>query len=277
MLGEDLHIGFYAEDAYAAYVTDLATSLGLIPHCRSARGATLEVVFTGPFLDLPAYEEAVRQGKLPPYTEVPWDIAEERGVQSAAAASRAVTLYGWIEKLNAGRKVQLMERLFQAAELGEAIDATNTAHEANHAAQCASASTSAPLAAELEGTENRSGTPPPLPPLKSSRYCIAGTLDFLLHLSSCNVPMGEGSIALDSPSADACDQGSTDFAGDVDDRARAARACRDALERRDDVALARNAVNAVIKCAQMAEDHPGEVASVLADEEGGVEYIQFSG
>ncbi|KAG5488809.1 hypothetical protein JIQ42_00426 [Leishmania sp. Namibia] len=273
MLGEDLDIGFYAEDAYAAYVTDLATSLHLLPHCRNARGATLEMVFTGPFVDLPAYEEAVKQGKLVPYTAVPWPAAEEPGAQGVAAASLSVPLHGWIEKLNAGRKVQLMERLFPAAELGEAMDATNTENDAGNSAQCALASTSPPFAAELAGTASGNGEPPPLKP---SRYRIVGNLDFLLHLSSRNVPMGEGSIAAASPSADACDQDNTNCEGNVEDGARAARACRDALERRDDIALARNAVNTVIKFAQMAEDHPGEVASVFVDSKEGLEYIQFS-
>ncbi|CAJ1993782.1 hypothetical protein conserved [Leishmania donovani] len=273
MLGEDLDIGFYAEDAYAAYVTDLATSLHLVPHFRSARGATLEVVFTGPFRDLSAYEEAVKQGKLVPYAELPWPVAEDRGVQGVSGPTLSVTLHGWIEKLNAARKVQLMEPLFPAAELGATIAETRVMSDAGNSAPCAFASTSPPCAAESAGTSNENDTHPPL---KLSRFRIAGSLDFLLHLSSRDLPMGESSVPVDSPSADGRDQANPDFAGDAEDATRAAHECRDALEQRDDVALARNAVNTVIKIAQMAEEHPGEVGNVFADAKERVEYIQFS-
>ncbi|CAJ1038211.1 hypothetical protein Q4I32_008122 [Leishmania shawi] len=270
MLGEDLDIGFYAEDAYAAYVTDLAAALHLLPHCRNARGATLEVVFTGPFMAFSAYQEAVKQGKLVPYTELPWPISEERDVQGVAGASLAVVLHGWIEKLNAARKVQLMEPLFPAAELGETIVARSAVDKVDNSAQCAFASTLPPCAAV---SADKNGTPPTL---KMSRYRIVGNLDFLLHLSSSNRPMGESQVTVDSLSVDDCDLEKADFPHDVDGTTRAAHACRDALEQRDDVSLARNAVNTVIKFAQMAEEHPGEVASVFVDAQERVEYIQFS-
>lgn len=273
MLGEGLDIGFYAEDAYAAYVTDLATSLHLVPHCRNARGATLEVVFTGPFHDLSAYEEAVKQGKLVPYAELPWPVAEERGVQGVSGATLSVTLHGWIEKLNAARKVQLMEPLFPAAELGATIAEICVMGDAGNSAPCAFASTSPPCVVESAGTSNEKGTHPSLKP---SRFRILGSLDFLLHLSSRDWLMGESSVPADSPSADGRDEANPNFAVGADDATRAAHACRDALEQRDDVALARNAVNTVIKMAQMAEEHPGEVGSVFVDAKERVEYIQFS-
>ncbi|CBZ26246.1 conserved hypothetical protein [Leishmania mexicana MHOM/GT/2001/U1103] len=273
MLGEDLDIGFYAEDAYAAYVTDLATSLHLVPRCRNARGATLDVVFTGPFLDVSAYEEAVRQGKLLPYAALPWSVAEERGVQGVSGATLSVTLHGWIEKLNAARKVQLMEPLFPAADLCATVAETCVMSDGGNSAPCALASASPPHRAASAGTANENGTHPPLKP---SRFRILGNLDFFLHLSSRDLSTAESSVPVDSPSAYERDQENSNFAGDPEDATRAAHACRDALEQRDDITLARNAVNTVIKFAQMAEEHPGEVGSVFVDAKERVEYIQFS-
>ncbi|GET93483.1 hypothetical protein, conserved [Leishmania tarentolae] len=273
MLGEDLDIGFYVEDAYAAYVTDLATSLHLIPHCRNARGAALEVAFTGPFLDLSEFREAVKEGKLVPYSELPWSVAEERGVQGAAGTNRSVTLHGWIEKLNAARKVQLMEPLIPAAELGATIEATSAVNNSGDPAQCAFALTLPPFVVESEGTANENRT---LPRIKPSRFRIVGNLDFLLHLSSQGFVTDKSSATVDSPSKDECVQANSNFADDLDEATRAAHACRDALEQRDDISLARNAVNTVIKIVQMAEEHPGEVGSVFVDAKERVEYIQFS-
>ncbi|KAG5490282.1 hypothetical protein JKF63_00402 [Porcisia hertigi] len=272
MLGEDLDIGLYADDAYAAYVTDLATSLQIVPHCRNARGATLEVVFTGPFLDLPAYQAAVAQETLLPYSIPPCPIAESRGVQGITGSSLAVTLHGWIEKLNAARKVQLMEPLFPACELGETTTTMSAFQDVGNSGQPTFAASLNPDALEPACSASKNGSTL----LKPSRYRIVGNLDFLLHLSSRMMPMGECGIAVDTPSEEKHGREGAHTSGDAIDAMRAARACRDVLEQRDDIELARNAVSTVIKVAQMVEEHPGEVGSVFVDTKERVEYIQFS-
>ncbi|KAK7200476.1 hypothetical protein NESM_000102400 [Novymonas esmeraldas] len=270
MLGEELEIGYFAEDAYAGYVTDLATHLHLTPAFRSARGATLDVVFTGPFLSRPAYRDAVRQRKLRRFGELVLTESEPAEVTVAGTSSTVVTLHGWIEKLNAARKVQLMEPLLPAVELGDLADGTVDSQLGDGTpGKCASASPpSRQDGAATDEASTRSAS-------ASSRYRVVGSLDFLLHLSTDDPGASElGCVDGDSGGSDDVDD-DDEPAPPVDDETRVDHARRDALEQRDDFALARNAVDTVIKFAQLAEEHPGAVGSVYVDLEEDVEYIRF--
>ncbi|KPA81411.1 hypothetical protein ABB37_03785 [Leptomonas pyrrhocoris] len=268
MLGEDLDIGFYAEDAYAAYITQVATVFHIIPEFHNPRGATVDVVFEGPFMTEAAFQEAALS--LPPNDAMPAAAPSaehhspssmstgERPVQApwAAGASKTVVLHAWIEKLNGPRKVQLTEpvQLLRRTEsnigLTEAHDVSGKTNSSHDAAE-----------------ESRSTA--------TAHHRVLGNLDFLLHLSARNLFLGESNASQDSLTMDRYGASFSFSASATSDDTHVACSIRNALEQRDDVAVARNAVATVIKFAQLAEEHAGKVATVYVDAQHGDEYLRF--
>lgn len=276
MLGEDLDIGLHAEDAYAAYVVQAATELHIVPEFSNARGATVDAVFSGPFMTEAAFIEAAssllcQSDLASPLLSLNGEKEESSGCHRdhqpcsrwerlartpphEGTPRNVVVLHAWIEKLNGPRKVQLTEPVFLF----------NTA----------------------KGVEEGGGDPPGNgdgvksgngngDATSTSHLRVLGSLDFLLHLSTRNPLLAEsGAASQDSLSIDkyAAPSSIPAASADGDD---ATCAARDVLERRDDVAVTRSAVDTVLKFAKLAEEHPGKVATVYVDAAHGEEYLQF--
>lgn len=271
MLGEDLDIGLYAEDAYAAYVVHVATALQLVPDFSNARGATVDAIFTGPFWTESAFQEAasaLRRENVAPLVLPPCgDESSEGGTSlwerlakmslddtTLKATVAVAVLHAWIEKLNGARKVQVTEQV-------RVVPRPN----AGFGGCAATDDTCNPVPETEEETKEKAH--------RATHRRVLGNLDFLLHLSTSSVLLAESNTASqDSLNMEryGAPSGLTGAAADGSEEVR------DTLEQRDDVAVARNAVDTVIKFAKLAEEHAGEVATVHVDASQGVEYLQFN-
>lgn len=285
MLDEDLDMGLFAEDVYAAYVIQIATELQITPDFRNARGATVDLVFAGPFMTEAAFQEAVaalRTGDSKGGVSfINGDVATtsnnstnqnlplwERLAHASLKGTETVVvvLHAWIEKLNGPRKMQLTETVQPVHE--EQLACSDFAS--------ARMTTDAEANANMENPDRDSVNGSEYDVKEGQKRVITyrrvlGSLDFLFHLSTRSL-LGESNASQDVSSMDGFDSSpSSPLTGP------AAEACaiRDALEQGDGIALARNAVDTVIKFAQLAEKHAGEVATVFIDEAHGEEYLQF--
>lgn len=298
MFDEDLDIGLSAEDAYAAYITDAATRRSIVPEFCSARGALVDVVFHGPFMTetafLTAAAASLRAGEAPAGSSSPlsglvvhpgdaggsgkgsssiWEALARMTETYAGGRNTRVVLHAWIEKLNGAHKIQLTEPVYL---LGSASQQVGSGDDSSTAAAAAAAS----VTRETEERTRQHGCHDDDNVVTGHRR-VLGNLDFLLHLFTHEQLPGEGSAPSDPLNMDRYDSSVPPFsasAGSEDVSGGVAAACvvRDVLERRDAVAVARNAVDAVIKFARLAGEHPGEVAAVHADAAGEAEYLQFS-
>lgn len=260
MFGEDLDIGFYAQDAYAAYIAEAATALSIVPDFCNARGAAVDVVFDGPFLAENAFVEAaasLRRDVAGKGSRSIWERLAHQTQTEVMKEKRRVVLHAWIEKLNGPRKVQLTEyvHLYRPADQQQQQTGRSSDPAEPHAATASE--------------EQREKV--------TAHRRVLGSLDFLLHLSTRDLlQVGEANPAEDPLHMDRYDGDALSASsGDGGDAIAAACAIRDALERRDDVAVARNAVDTVIKFARLAEEHAGKVATVYADVAGEEEYLRF--
>lgn len=281
MLGEDLDIGFYAVDAYAAYVIRTATALQIVPDFSNARGATVDALFNGPFLTEAAFVEAATAlrdrtsnlessssidntntsiRKESPNTSLSSPLWERLALATPDTTPPCVVvLHAWIEKLNGPRKIQLLEPVYLLSESGTISETRDL-----------------PCGMTDSDGENRKSTSP-----TSSHLRVLSNLDFLLHLSTRNPLLGESSASQGTLDMDkfgaplGIDVAFASGEREEAEKVEAARAARDALEQRDDVALARNAVDTVLKFAKLAEEHAGETATVYLDADRGEEYLQF--
>ncbi|KPI87297.1 hypothetical protein ABL78_3634 [Leptomonas seymouri] len=271
MLDEDLDIGFYAEDAYAAYVAQVAAMLHIIPDFSNARGATVDVIFYGPFMTEAAFQEAALDLRKRDLISAATPSAEkchcyntsiwERLAQAPQTdASRTVVLHACIEKLNGSRKVQLTEPVQLLRKAKTDLDCSVGSAETH---------------GEFESEDSGNGISKRDRVATTKHHRVLGSLDFFLHLFTRNPLLGDSNVSQDSLSMDMYGASPSDPTSVNHGDASAAGAIRNALEQRDDIAVARNAVRTVIKFARLAEEHPGKIATVYTDVKRGVDYLQF--